>query len=76
MMKKRTEKKRNKELLKKYRSEFCLSEKEGGEYVVSLSTVKELSEYVNETERKRVDPDYQKVKELKKLTVAGIREVS
>ena len=67
-------KEKDKELLKKYRSEFCLSEKEGGEYIVSLSTVKELSEYVKETERKRVDPDYQKAKELKKLTVVELEK--
>ena len=34
--------------------------------------MKELSEYVKETERKRVDSDYQKVKELKKADIIVI----
>ena len=71
---KEDEKERDEGLLKKYRSEFCLSEKEGGEYIVSLSTMKELSKYVNETEQKRVDPDYQKAMELKKLTAVELEK--
>ena len=65
-------KEKDKKFLKKYRAEFCLSEKEGEEYIMSSNRLKELSKYVNGTEKKRDDPDHQKAMELKKLTAVEL----
>jgi len=60
------------ELLTKYRSEFCLSEKEGADYIIQIEKIKQLSEMMKETEAKQKDPDYQKARSVKKIMVTEL----
>lgn len=63
------------ELLKKYRNKFCLSEKEGQDYTESSNRLKMLMEFLQKTEHKRTDSDCQKVAKLKKLTVVELEKL-
>lgn len=63
---------KDRELLVKYRSEFCLSEKEGADYIVQIEKVKKLAEMMKETEAKQKDPDYKKARSVKKVTVTEL----
>ncbi|MEA2020767.1 MAG: hypothetical protein U9M98_03605 [Patescibacteria group bacterium] len=69
------EEKRGKELLAKYRSEFCFTEEEGNEAVVHMTQVANFMESVKEQEKKEADPAYQKAKQLEKLTVVELHEL-
>jgi hypothetical protein len=62
-------------LLEKYRSQFCLSEKEGQEYVVSKENIKQMAKMVDEFNQKQADPAYQKAKKLKKLSVVELEKL-
>lgn len=66
---------KDQEFLKKYRTEFCLSEEEGQEYIVSYERLKQFTEYLDRTEKKRADPDYQKALKLKKLTIVELEKL-
>ena len=63
-----------KELLKRYRSRFCMSEKEGQDYIECSNRLKMLTEFLQKTEQKRTDPDYQKVTSLKKITIVELEK--
>lgn len=63
------------ELLKKHRSEFCLSTAEGQEYIESISRLESIVEYIQKADQKRTDPDYKKVSKLKKLSVVEIEKL-
>ncbi len=72
----RKDRERNdRELLERYRVEFCLSEVEGEEYIMDSGRMKALMESFKEAEQKRSDPDYQKVMELKKLKIAELEKL-
>ena len=62
-------------LLEQYRAEFCLSEAEGEEYILSSIRLKELSNFMKETEQKRFDPDYEKAMKLKRLTIVELEKL-
>ncbi len=66
--------KKDRELLEKYRMEFYLSEVEGEEYIMDSGRLKALAESFQEAERKKSDPDYQKVMELRKLKIAELEK--
>lgn len=63
---------KDRELLAKYRSEFCLSDKEGADYIIQTEKIKQLSEMMKETIAKQKDPDYQKARSVKKITVTEL----
>lgn len=65
-------KKQDEELLIKYRSTYCFSDQEGQEYIASKVRMKLLQDSINEEERKKKDPTYQKALKLKKLTVSEL----
>ena len=65
----------NKDLLAKYRSEFCLSEKEGEEYVCTMNQHKRFANELNEQGQKQKDLYYQKANKLKKLSVADLEKL-
>jgi hypothetical protein len=66
---------KDKELLTKYREEFCLSEKEGQEYIKAIENVKQLNEMIKDHQTKSTDPNYQKVKKIKKLSSFEVQKL-
>lgn len=67
--------KKDKELLIKYRSEFCLSDDEGQKYVSYTTQLKSLMESIKISEQKQADPVYQKAKKLNKLSVVELEKL-
>ena len=65
---------KDKELLKKYRAEFCLSETEGEEYILDSNRMKEFSLFLKDMKEKKDDPDYEKAMNLKKLTIVELEK--
>jgi len=63
---------KDRDLLAKYRSEFCLSEKKGTDYIVQTEKIIRLAEMMKETETKQKDPDYQKARFVKKIMVTEL----
>lgn len=73
---KRKEKKRQeKELLTKHRSEFCLSDKEGYEYLESVRRLEGLKDLLTRVAERNTDPDYKKVDQLRKLKVLELEKL-
>lgn len=68
----KAKKKRDKELLNKFRKEFCFNEKEGAEAVLHVEQIKNLVDSWKEEEKKSKDPIYQKARSLKKLKVIEV----
>lgn len=66
--------KTERELLDKYRSEFCLSPREGGEYIESMNRLEWLGEFFKEQQHRRTDPNYQKLAELKRLSIVALEK--
>ncbi len=64
---------KNKELLKKYRTQFCLSSKEGTQYALDTNFMKEVYDKHMQDKQREVDPDYQKVIKLKKLGIVELQ---
>lgn len=67
-------KQRNKEMLKKYRAEFCLSTAKGEEYLEGVRRLERFFGILEAAELKRADPDYKKVKNLKKWTIVELEK--
>jgi hypothetical protein len=65
----------NKKLLQKYRSTYCLSEKEGLEYIQAAHNLNVLTKSIEEQKLKEKDPTYQKAKKLKKLKIGQLKEL-
>lgn len=63
------------ELLRKYRDEFCLSEAEGEEYILSSNRLKELADLLKESAQKKADPAYAVALKLKKLTIVELEKL-
>lgn len=66
---------RDKQLLKKHRAEFCLSPAEGQEYLESVARLELLAGFLQKSDKKRADPDYQKVAKLKRLTIVELENL-
>ncbi|HHT9138731.1 MAG TPA: hypothetical protein ACFYEK_15990 [Candidatus Wunengus sp. YC60] len=66
---------KERELLKKHRAEFCLSSVEGQEYIESMSRLEAITTLLRDSEKKRADPDYQKVANLKRLSVVELEKL-
>lgn len=62
-------------LLNKYRPEFCLSDSEGQEYIMSINRLERVSEYLLKANQRQTDPDYEKVSKLKKLSVVELEKM-
>lgn len=66
---------KDKELLEKYRNEFCLSEEDGKEQVETLEAL-EVANAVHEEEVKKYDnPIYQRSLQLKKTTISDLEKI-
>jgi len=67
--------KKDKELLKKYRLEFCLSDKEGEEYIETTEAMA-VAAVIREEEAQKFDsPIYQRSLQLKKTTIADLEKL-
>lgn len=67
--------KRDRELLTKYRNEFCYSEKDGQEAVQSADMLKAAIDELKKQEAKRADPVYQQAMKLKKLSIVEMEKL-
>jgi hypothetical protein len=67
--------KKDRELLSKYRHEFCMSDKEGQEYIQSIESMKSLNEMLKKHEKKEGDPAYHRAKKLKKLSIVELEKI-
>lgn len=66
---------REKKLLAEYRSVFVYTEKEGQEYINTMTQLQAFSERQKEKEAKEKDPNYQKAMQLKKLKVHELEKL-
>jgi hypothetical protein len=64
---------RDENLLKKFRKEFCLDDKQGPEEVRSVDMMAKLVQKWKEQDIKDNDPMYQKAKQLQRITVAQLK---
>jgi len=71
----RRKKEADKKLLKKYKEKYCLSDKEGQEYIAEVERIKILIDMVKEHEQKEKDPVYKKARKLKKLKVLELEKL-
>lgn len=66
----------DKELLEKHRSEFCLSEEEGQQYLSFLANMDQLKNMMDEQKEREEHKDlYDKVAKLKKLTIVELEKL-
>ena len=69
------EEKKDKELIEKYREEFCLSDKDGQEYIELIEAM-EVANVVREEEMQKYDsPIYQRSLQLKKTTIVDLEKL-
>lgn len=67
--------KKGKELLEKYREEFCLSDKSGQEYIEQMEAM-EVASVIREEERQKYEsPVYQRSLQLKKTTIIELEKL-
>lgn len=64
-----------KKLLEKYRADFCLSDKEGKEYVETLEAMEVANVVHDEEMQKYDDPVYERVSKLKKTTIVDLEKL-
>lgn len=69
------EKIEDKKLLEKYRSTYCLSEKEGQEYIQAIHNLNALTKMIDEQKQKEEKPEYHQAKKLKKLSVVELEKI-
>ncbi len=68
------EKQKDKELLEKYRSEFCLTDKKGEEYIEFMESAKYASEIYEEEKRKHDNSTYHRSLQLKMLGIVELEK--
>lgn len=68
------EQKKDKLLLETYRSRFCLSDKDGREYIETMEKLELASKIREEAKAKYEHPTYQKVIHLKKQTIVDLEK--
>jgi len=70
-----TKEKRDKELLEKYRDEYCISDKDGQEYIEIAEAI-QVASVVREEEKQKYDnPVYQRSLQLKKTSVVDLEKL-
>lgn len=67
--------KEDEELLQNFRTKYCLSDKEGQEYIEAKSSLNRVSEIIKESEQKELDPAYQLAVKLKKISVVELEKL-
>jgi hypothetical protein len=70
------EKQRNEQaLLAKYRSTYCLNEKDGSEYLESLAGMERISKLEADIKERNENPAYQKVTQLQRLSITELEKL-
>jgi len=62
----------NKMLLETYREKFCLTSEAGEEYIIHTNRTKDYLNHRSEEQVKATDPVWQKVKEIKKISILEV----
>ena len=62
-------------LLREYREEFCLNDKNGPNYVSSLDRLIQFGKDMDDRKKKEADPAFKKAKKLKKLKLNQLKEL-
>jgi DNA-directed RNA polymerase subunit M/transcription elongation factor TFIIS len=65
----------DRKLLAQYREKFCLSQKEGSDFITWANNLTQLMEMQKQTDQKKVDPAYQKAMQLKKITIIELEKL-
>ncbi len=65
----------NKILLEKYRNKYCLTAEKGEEYIIHTNRTKGYINHRSEEQVKATDPVWQKVKELKKISIIEVESL-
>lgn len=65
----------DKELLEKYRASFCITGKEGQEYIAHTDNTTRIMDILKDREIKQADPNYHKAMQLKKLGVVELEKL-
>jgi len=73
--KREKEKAHDEYLLKEYREEFCLNDKNGPNYVSSLDRLISFGEEMEKRKQKEADPAFKKSKKLKRLKLNQLKEL-
>ena len=66
---------KDRQLLEKHRSEFCLNDENGPEYLRQLDDLIRFGRELKEQEKKEATPAYKKAKQLKKLRVHELQKL-
>jgi hypothetical protein len=66
---------RDRDLLNKHRTEFCLSEKQSQEYLEGIRWLEIVTDSLEKMKQKQVDPVYQEVTKLKKIKIVGLEQL-
>ena len=65
----------NEKLLLEYREKYCLSEKEGQEYILSKDSLNRMHEIIEKSKKEEADPAYQHAKKLKKISIVELEKL-
>jgi len=65
----------DKELLTKYREEYCLTDEKGKEYIETIEKMKYANEIFEQEKQKYSNTAYQKTVQLKKLSIAELEKL-
>lgn len=69
------EREEDRKLLEKYRSKYCLSEKEGQEYIHAITNLNNVYKTFEEESKRQADPAIQKAINLTKLNIADLEKL-
>lgn len=69
------EQRQDQELLEKFRSKYCMTDKEGQEYISHVENMKHFVALMKETEEKQKDPAYQQARQVKKISVVELEKL-
>lgn len=66
---------RDRKLLAEYRDQFCLNEKDGPEYLLSMDRISAFVKEMKEKEVKEKDPVFKQAMKLKKLSIVELEKL-
>lgn len=69
------EQRQDQELLEKYRSKYCMTDKEGQEYISHVESMKHFTSLMKEIDEKQKDPAYQQARQIKKISVVELEKI-
>jgi hypothetical protein len=66
--------KEDEKLLLEFRAKYCLSEKEGQEYIQSKDSLNRMHKIIEKSKKEEADPAYQHAKKLKKISIVELEK--